>query len=151
MGFEWREYCGLPGAYLARTSMPPFKIPVACFSRTCPPARISLHSIQSLSLRRHFAATPRTRYARHSPILKSNPEPRKETNVITQSERPTLRENIYTIPNLLTVSRIFACPAIGWSIFNDNFYLATGLLVYAGLSDLVRAILRCSLSRKIAQ
>jgi cardiolipin synthase len=53
-------------------------------------------------------------------------------------QKPTIRENIYTVPNLLTVSRIFACPVLGWSILNDNFYLATGLLAYAGLTDLVR-------------
>ncbi len=45
--------------------------------------------------------------------------------------------NIYTIPNALTVSRILACPVLGWSILNSNFKLATGLLVYAGLTDLV--------------
>ncbi|KAG2042721.1 CDP-alcohol phosphatidyltransferase-domain-containing protein [Suillus americanus] len=48
---------------------------------------------------------------------------------------PPLRENIYTIPNLLTVSRILSCPVLGWSILHDDFFLATGLLVYAGLSD----------------
>ncbi|KAL7280738.1 CDP-diacylglycerol--glycerol-3-phosphate 3-phosphatidyltransferase [Trametes coccinea BRFM310] len=54
---------------------------------------------------------------------------------------PTIRENIYTIPNLLTLSRIAACPVLGWSIVNDDFYLATGLLVYAGLTDLVDGFL----------
>lgn len=49
-----------------------------------------------------------------------------------------IRENIYTLPNLLTVSRIFACPVLGWSILENNFYLATSLLVYAGITDLVR-------------
>ena len=51
--------------------------------------------------------------------------------------KPYLRENIYTIPNLLTVSRILACPILGWSILHDDFRLATGLLAYAGISDLV--------------
>ncbi|KAF9006189.1 CDP-alcohol phosphatidyltransferase-domain-containing protein [Cyathus striatus] len=51
--------------------------------------------------------------------------------------KPSIRENIYTIPNLLTVSRIVACPVIGWSILQGNYHLATGLLVYAGLTDLV--------------
>ncbi|KAI0352397.1 hypothetical protein OH77DRAFT_1428695 [Trametes cingulata] len=50
---------------------------------------------------------------------------------------PTIRENIYTFPNLLTLSRIVACPVLGWAIVHDDFYLATGLLVYAGLTDLV--------------
>ncbi|KAI6130164.1 hypothetical protein EV401DRAFT_2054329 [Pisolithus croceorrhizus] len=39
------------------------------------------------------------------------------------------------------MSRILACPVLGWSILQDNFYLATGLLVYAGLSDLVDGFL----------
>ncbi|KAJ7917547.1 hypothetical protein B0H13DRAFT_1994972, partial [Mycena leptocephala] len=43
--------------------------------------------------------------------------------------KPALKENIYTLPNLLTVSRIIACPG--------QFHLATSLLVYAGLTDLV--------------
>ncbi|KZP19352.1 hypothetical protein FIBSPDRAFT_828218 [Athelia psychrophila] len=53
--------------------------------------------------------------------------------------KPTLsiRENIYTIPNILTVSRILACPVLGWAILHDNFYLASGLLLYAGASDFV--------------
>jgi len=51
--------------------------------------------------------------------------------------KPSIRENIYTLPNFLTISRIFACPILGWSILNDDFYLATGLLVYAGASDLI--------------
>jgi len=48
-----------------------------------------------------------------------------------------LRENIYTLPNFLTASRIIACPLIGWSILDGQFHLATSLLVYAGLTDLV--------------
>jgi hypothetical protein len=54
------------------------------------------------------------------------------------SKTPTRRENIYTLPNLLTTSRIIACPILGWSIIQGNFPLATGLLLYAGISDLVR-------------
>lgn len=48
-----------------------------------------------------------------------------------------LRENIYTIPNLLTVSRIISCPFLGYFIVNGNFVAATSLLFYAGVSDLV--------------
>jgi len=108
-----------------RTTMSLFKISVRPLLRTCSPS-IPLHRQRSFVLRRHFVATPCTRYS-------PNSEPKKD--------QPTLRENIYTIPNLLTVSRILACPALGWSIFNDDFYLATGLLVYAGISDLVDGFL----------
>jgi hypothetical protein len=55
----------------------------------------------------------------------------------TQNQKPALRENIYTFPNLLTVSRIVACPALGWAILSDNYAAATGLLLYAGVSDWV--------------
>ncbi|KAF8586443.1 hypothetical protein K439DRAFT_1387162 [Ramaria rubella] len=48
-----------------------------------------------------------------------------------------IRENIYTLPNLLTVSRILACPVLGWSIVEGNFGIATSLLVYAGVTDWV--------------
>ncbi|KAK9898995.1 hypothetical protein P389DRAFT_140803 [Cystobasidium minutum MCA 4210] len=48
-----------------------------------------------------------------------------------------LRENIYTIPNLLTVSRIISCPFLGYFIVNGNFVAATSLLFYAGVSDLI--------------
>ena len=59
-------------------------------------------------------------------------------SLATGPKLPTaLRENIYTIPNALTVSRILSCPVLGWSILNGRYHLATGLLVYAGLSDWV--------------
>ncbi|KAI0923628.1 hypothetical protein AcW1_006528 [Taiwanofungus camphoratus] len=39
------------------------------------------------------------------------------------------------------MSRILACPVLGWSIIHDDFYTATALLVYAGLTDLVDGFL----------
>jgi hypothetical protein len=52
----------------------------------------------------------------------------------------TEKENIYTIPNVLTLSRILSCPILGWSILDGNYYVASGLLVYAGLTDMARFI-----------
>ncbi|KAJ7224112.1 CDP-alcohol phosphatidyltransferase-domain-containing protein [Mycena pura] len=52
------------------------------------------------------------------------------------SSKQVFKENIYTLPNLLTISRIVACPILGWSIVKGHFHLATSLLVYAGLTDL---------------
>jgi phosphatidylglycerophosphate synthase len=51
--------------------------------------------------------------------------------------KPEKHENIYTIPNVLTFSRLLATPAIAYLILHDKPYLATGLLLYAGLTDLV--------------
>lgn len=66
-------------------------------------------------------------------------------------EKSTIRENIYTIPNFLTLSRILACPVLGWSILHNDFYLATGLLVYAGLSDTVSQDKACSFNLPMAR
>lgn len=124
---------------LSRTRPPPI---LSCYPRRVPQLiphfRCQLSFTQSLLPRRSFSATPWARYARPSSTLKSDTKPEKEANVSADArERPTLHENIYTIPNLLTASRILACPVLGWSILHDDFYLATGLLVYAGLSDIV--------------
>jgi len=53
----------------------------------------------------------------------------------------TVKENIYTIPNALTLSRIAACPFLGWCILDGKFATATGLLVYAGVTDWVDGFL----------
>ncbi|KIY44937.1 hypothetical protein FISHEDRAFT_67198 [Fistulina hepatica ATCC 64428] len=50
--------------------------------------------------------------------------------------RQTIRENIYTIPNVLTLSRIISCPVLAWAIVDGHFVLATSLLAYAGFTDL---------------
>ena len=45
------------------------------------------------------------------------------------------RENIYTIPNGLTLSRILLSPVIGICIMNHSFGLSLGLLIVAGITD----------------
>ncbi|KAL7414916.1 CDP-alcohol phosphatidyltransferase-domain-containing protein [Mrakia frigida] len=52
------------------------------------------------------------------------------------SKRP-LHEDIYTIPNLLTISRIAACPVLAYSIVQGDFVTATAILAYAGVTDWV--------------
>lgn len=47
------------------------------------------------------------------------------------------RENIWTIPNLLTMSRMALSPYIGYVIVDGNYILAISLLGVAGISDLV--------------
>jgi hypothetical protein len=49
----------------------------------------------------------------------------------------TPHENIYTVPNLLTFSRLIAAPFIGYAILHDAHTWALGLFVYAGVSDLL--------------
>lgn len=67
------------------------------------------------------------------------PTPDPATSQITAAAATKERhENIYTIPNALTVARIIACPAIGYYILKGDLATATGLLFVAGVSDLVR-------------
>jgi hypothetical protein len=74
-----------------------------------------------------------------TPLFQLHKPGKSDLNQPELQKEPTqpLKDTIYTIPNLLTVSRIFSCPILGYAILQDNFYLATSLLVYAGLTDLV--------------
>lgn len=63
----------------------------------------------------------------------------KET--VRNLEEIVERENIFTIPNLLCVARSFLAPYIGYVIVQENYQLAIGLLVFAGLTDLVSVFL----------
>lgn len=49
----------------------------------------------------------------------------------------TQHENIYTVPNILTFSRLIAAPFVGYAILHDAHAWALGLYVYAGVSDLL--------------
>lgn len=46
-------------------------------------------------------------------------------------------ENIYNIPNLLTLTRLISAPAIGYLIMHSELRLALGLFIYAGVTDLL--------------
>lgn len=47
------------------------------------------------------------------------------------------RENIYTLPNILTLTRLVAAPAVGYLVLHDAHAWALGLFIYAGVTDLV--------------
>lgn len=46
-------------------------------------------------------------------------------------------ENIYTVPNILTFTRLIAAPAVGYLILHDQHFWAASLFFYAGVTDLV--------------
>ncbi|KAF2172771.1 hypothetical protein M409DRAFT_35455, partial [Zasmidium cellare ATCC 36951] len=46
-------------------------------------------------------------------------------------------ENIYNLPNFLTVTRLFAAPATAYLLLHDHHTWALGLFAYAGITDLV--------------
>lgn len=49
----------------------------------------------------------------------------------------TPHENIYTVPNILTFSRLIAAPVCGYLVLHDQHAWAVGLFAYAGITDLV--------------
>ena len=49
----------------------------------------------------------------------------------------TPHENIYTIPNILTFSRLAVTPVIGYLVLHDQHAWAIGLFAYAGITDLI--------------
>ena len=46
-------------------------------------------------------------------------------------------ENIYTVPNILTFSRLVAAPLVGYFLVHDQYSYALALFTYAGITDLV--------------
>lgn len=50
---------------------------------------------------------------------------------------PVPHENIYTIPNFLTFSRLLAAPAVGYLLVHNHHTAALSLFAYAGITDLV--------------
>ncbi|MCJ1388296.1 hypothetical protein MMC18_001142 [Xylographa bjoerkii] len=55
----------------------------------------------------------------------------------TRLLRLTPHENIYTLPNILTFSRLLAAPLVGYLVVHDYHAWAVGLFAYAGITDLV--------------
>jgi cardiolipin synthase (CMP-forming) len=49
----------------------------------------------------------------------------------------TVRENIYTIPNVLTFSRFVAAPLVGYLLVHNHHAAALSLFAYASITDLV--------------
>lgn len=61
----------------------------------------------------------------------------KKDKVKEKVEEIVERENIMTIPNLLSLGRCFLSPYVGYVIVQEQYQLAIGLLVVAGITDLV--------------
>lgn len=49
----------------------------------------------------------------------------------------TPHENIYNLPNFLTVSRLIAAPVTAYLLLHDHHKWALALFAYAGVTDLV--------------
>ncbi|CAH0771666.1 unnamed protein product [Bemisia tabaci] len=61
----------------------------------------------------------------------------EKTRMKAKVEELIERENIWTIPNLLCIFRISLSPWLGYLILEESYNLAVGVLVCAGISDLL--------------
>ncbi|KAK3676426.1 hypothetical protein LTR78_003702 [Recurvomyces mirabilis] len=76
------------------------------------------------------------------PIANSIKNARESTKAVTAKVRSSLtsltpRENIYNLPNLLTVTRLVAAPVTAYLLLHDHYKWALALFAYAGITDLV--------------
>ncbi|PNS15340.1 hypothetical protein CAC42_599 [Sphaceloma murrayae] len=67
---------------------------------------------------------------------------RLKTKDLTEKVKSSLtnltpHENIYNIPNFLTVTRLIASPIVGYLIVQGDLKWALGLFFYAGVTDLI--------------
>ena len=60
----------------------------------------------------------------------------------------TPHENIYTIPNILTFSRLASAPVVGYAILTSQPHLALALFFYAGLTDAIDGYLARRLNQQ---
>ncbi|KAI9357080.1 CDP-alcohol phosphatidyltransferase-domain-containing protein, partial [Pilaira anomala] len=105
------------------------------------PSHVNMTKILSNSSTR----TQWTRYSKFIPLQRSflsssnmgsisRKDQEQEQPVIVKR---TLKEDIYTIPNILTFGRLLAAPVVGYLILEQNYNEALGLFVIAGFTDML--------------
>jgi cardiolipin synthase len=73
-----------------------------------------------------------------SPPNSASPPPSLTTTLKSTLKLPTTtHENIYNLPNLLTLTRLLATPCVGYLIIHNQHLGAFVLFTYAAVSDLV--------------
>jgi cardiolipin synthase len=64
-------------------------------------------------------------------------QPPTPPDVTPSRPAEVLHEDIYTVPNILTFTRLAAAPVIGYLVLHDQHAWAVGLFAYAGITDLL--------------
>ncbi|UNI16257.1 Cardiolipin synthase (CMP-forming) [Purpureocillium takamizusanense] len=118
-------------AFLLRLLRPSYPRP--CF---CLPAARRLYSPD-----RPSSSSPRPSPipAKPTPKPPSRDAPDSQPRVVSLADAKgdVLHEDIYTIPNFLTLTRLIAAPVIGYLVLHDTHAWAVGLFAYAGVTDLL--------------
>ncbi|PLB36818.1 cardiolipin synthase, partial [Aspergillus candidus] len=105
-------------------------------------------SQNSLRSRGSFVGAIHPRYAGYAnqqkrwtasgkPDKHDTPSDSKKPSILSKIPLPTTRENIYTVPNILTFSRLVAAPLVGYFLVYGHHTAALALFAYAGITDLV--------------
>lgn len=74
---------------------------------------------------------PSHKHQPKKPLLEKTKELRQQIKSLTTHEQ------IWNVPNVLTLSRLVAAPAVGYLILHDQHAWALGFFAYAGITDLV--------------
>ncbi|XP_071833311.1 cardiolipin synthase (CMP-forming)-like isoform X2 [Apostichopus japonicus] len=53
------------------------------------------------------------------------------------SENRRQKENIFTVPNILSTSRLLLSPLLGYLVVTEQYMLGTGLFIFTGATDLL--------------
>ncbi|PWY71596.1 phosphatidyl synthase [Aspergillus sclerotioniger CBS 115572] len=105
--------------------------------------------IQASSLRKRtgitYAIESRlTQFGQHKRYSAQRPTDQSQSSQADVKKPPILsklprrtHENIYTVPNILTFTRLLAAPLVGYFLVHDHHVAALGLFAYAGITDLV--------------
>jgi hypothetical protein len=94
-------------------------------------------SRQIIGYRALHSSTPTTSRQpddNHSPTPTTLPPKKQDEQTTTPIRR---HENIYTLPNILTLTRLISAPAICYLILHDAHTWALSLFLYAALTDLL--------------
>lgn len=83
-----------------------------------------------------------TQEAHNKPGLRNLQAARERSRVVREKVLSSLtgltpHENIYNLPNILTVSRLIAAPVTAYLLLHDHHKWALALFTYAGFTDLV--------------
>ncbi|KAK4548512.1 hypothetical protein LTR36_009422 [Oleoguttula mirabilis] len=98
-----------------------------------PTVTVVIHDCSPASTSLHLPST------KDEPIARSLETARERTKAVREKVRSTLtpRENIYNLPNFLTVTRLIAAPVTAYLVVHDQHTWALALFAYAGFTDLV--------------
>ncbi|EKJ71211.1 hypothetical protein NXS19_003248 [Fusarium pseudograminearum] len=121
---------------------------LACWAATRCAANISIRPAAVRFAPRHTTpATLRSLFFTKAQSWQQNKKQQDEKPVGTQPPTPqdvtpsqpaeVLHEDIYTVPNILTFTRLAAAPVIGYLVLHDQHAWAVGLFAYAGITDLL--------------